>query len=122
MQRLNCAIRRLLAKRSYYTYVNEPAMPLKGKEPKWCDKPEDVFEKLDSGQTVFASGAAATPIDLLHHMTEVAKKKQLKGIKVCGAAVFKPRKCIVWSLPKSIFLPKNYVATYPADLYYLSSK
>lgn len=74
-------------KRNYYTYVNEPAMPLKGKEPKWCNAPEEVFEKLASNQTVFASGAAATPIALLSAMTEVAKKKDLKGIKVFKALI-----------------------------------
>lgn len=35
------------------------------------------------GQTVFAQGAAATPIALLSAMTEVGKKKNLKNINVC---------------------------------------
>lgn len=88
MSSLRHAVKQFLPKRSYYTYVNEPAMPIKGKEPKWCKKPEDVFEKLDSGQVVFASGAAATPIILLNAMTEVAKAKKLKNIKVCDPAFF----------------------------------
>lgn len=62
--------------------IRQPSMPLKGKEPKWCNKPEDAFEKLASGQTVFCSGAAATPIALLSAMTEVGKQKKLKDIQV----------------------------------------
>lgn len=37
------------ASRNYYTYVNEPSQPLKGKEPKWTT-PEDAFELLKSGE------------------------------------------------------------------------
>lgn len=35
--------------RSYYTYVNEPAQPIKGKEPKWVSA-ENAFEALKSGK------------------------------------------------------------------------
>ncbi|XP_060528877.1 4-hydroxybutyrate coenzyme A transferase [Cylas formicarius] len=68
--------------KNYFTYVNEPAQPIKGKEPKWV-APEEAFSELQSGQTVFAQGAAATPIDLLNAMTAVGKKKQLQNITVC---------------------------------------
>lgn len=37
--------------RNYYTYVNEPSQPLKGKEPKWTS-PEDAFELLKSGKNL----------------------------------------------------------------------
>lgn len=77
-------IKKILQKCNYFTYVPELSMPLKGKEPKWCDKHEDAFEQLQSGQTVFCSGAAATPVDLLKAMTEVGKQKKLKGITVCA--------------------------------------
>uniref|UniRef100_UPI0038B2ED53 hypothetical protein n=1 Tax=Staphylococcus aureus TaxID=1280 RepID=UPI0038B2ED53 len=49
-----------LAPRTYFTYVNEPAQPIPGKEPKWTSL-ENAFEILKSGQTVFVQGAAATP-------------------------------------------------------------
>ncbi|CAG9760113.1 unnamed protein product [Ceutorhynchus assimilis] len=68
--------------RTYFTYVNEPAQPIKGKEPKWVSA-EDAFQDLQSGQTVFAQGAAATPIHCLDAMTQVGKKKNLKDVTVC---------------------------------------
>ncbi|XP_066252958.1 4-hydroxybutyrate coenzyme A transferase [Euwallacea similis] len=68
--------------RTYFTYVNEPAQPIKGKEPKWCTA-EEAFQDLQSNQTVFAQGAAATPVTLLTAMTEVGKKKGLKNVTVC---------------------------------------
>lgn len=88
MSSLRQKIINILYKRSYFTYVREPSMPLKGKQPKWCDKHEDAFEKLQSGQTVFCSGAAATPIALLKAMTEVGKQKKLKDITVCTMMIF----------------------------------
>ncbi|XP_028144064.1 4-hydroxybutyrate coenzyme A transferase [Diabrotica virgifera virgifera] len=68
--------------RTYFTYTNEPSQPIKGKEPKWCT-PEEAFQDLQSGQTVFSQGAAATPIDCLNAMTKVGKSKNLKDITVC---------------------------------------
>ncbi|XP_050310665.1 4-hydroxybutyrate coenzyme A transferase [Anthonomus grandis grandis] len=68
--------------RTYFTYVNEPAQVIKGKEPKWVSA-EEAFQDLKSDQTVFAQGAAATPVDLLTAMTEVGKKKNLKNVTVC---------------------------------------
>ncbi|CAH2006403.1 unnamed protein product [Acanthoscelides obtectus] len=63
------------APRSYFTYTPEPAQPIKGKEPKWVASAEEAFQDLKSGDTVFAQGAAATPIEMLKGMTEVGKKK-----------------------------------------------
>ncbi|XP_022918145.1 succinyl-CoA:acetate/propanoyl-CoA:succinate CoA transferase [Onthophagus taurus] len=68
--------------RNYYTYVKEPAQPIKGKEPKWCSA-QEAFTDLQSGNTVFVQGAAATPVPLLDAMTEVGKQKKLKDITVC---------------------------------------
>ncbi|XP_056635348.1 4-hydroxybutyrate coenzyme A transferase [Diorhabda carinulata] len=68
--------------RTYFTYTNEPAQPIKGKEPKWTTA-EDAFQDLKSGDTVFSQGAAATPIDLLKAMTEVGKNKKLENVTVC---------------------------------------
>lgn len=70
------------APRNYYTYVNEPAQPLPNKNPKWVSA-EEAFQDLKSGCTVFAQGAAATPIALLNAMTEVGKSKKLKDVTVC---------------------------------------
>ncbi|CAH2006398.1 unnamed protein product [Acanthoscelides obtectus] len=71
------------APRSYFTYTPEPAQPIKGKEPKWVASAEEAFQDLKSGDTVFAQGAAATPIEMLKGMTEVGKKKKLKDVRVC---------------------------------------
>lgn len=68
--------------RTYFTYVNEPSQPIKGKEPKWVTA-EEAFQDLKCGHTVFAQGAAATPIDLLTAMTKVGKEKKLENIRVC---------------------------------------
>ncbi|CAH1171100.1 unnamed protein product [Phaedon cochleariae] len=70
------------ASRTYFTYVNEPSQPIKGKEPKWTTA-EDAFQDLKSGDTVFAQGAAATPVNLLQAMTDVGKKKSLSNVTVC---------------------------------------
>lgn len=39
---------------------------------------------LFSGDTVFTSGAATTPIEILRSMTDHGKQKQLKDIRVCS--------------------------------------
>lgn len=36
------------------------------------------------GDTVFTSGAATTPIEILRSMTDHGKQKQLKDIRVCS--------------------------------------
>lgn len=38
-----------LTPRTYYTYTNEPAQPIQGKEPKWTSL-ENAFEGLKSGK------------------------------------------------------------------------
>lgn len=37
-----------------------------------------------TGDTVFTSGAATTPIEVLRSMTEHGKQKQLRDIRVCS--------------------------------------
>jgi len=69
--------------RTYYTYVKEPTMPISGKEPKWTDAKGAFGCCLKSCSTVFITGAAATPINLVRAMAEVAKEKCLKNITVC---------------------------------------
>ncbi|KAL3268699.1 hypothetical protein HHI36_007802 [Cryptolaemus montrouzieri] len=71
-----------LSNRSYFTYVREPSHFIKGKEPKWVTA-DKAFEALESGNLVFAQGAAATPITLLKAMTEHGKANKLKDVGVC---------------------------------------
>lgn len=91
------SLKTLSAPRNYFTYTNEPAQPIQGKEPKWVSA-EEAFQDLNSCDVVFAQGAAATPIDLLKAMTEVGKKKCLKDVTVChmhteGAAPYTDPSC-----------------------------
>ncbi|XP_025837575.1 uncharacterized protein LOC108744915 isoform X2 [Agrilus planipennis] len=68
----------------YSAAIREPVAIIKGKQPRWVNpcNLEQCFECLASGMTVFASGAAATPILLLNALAEVGKNKKLKGVKV----------------------------------------
>ncbi|XP_038219779.1 4-hydroxybutyrate coenzyme A transferase-like [Zerene cesonia] len=67
--------------RSYFTYTQELSQPL-DRKPEFVTAKE-AFEKcLKSGQTVFAQGAAATPVPLLNAMTDVGKAGSMKDIKV----------------------------------------
>ncbi|XP_017777428.1 PREDICTED: 4-hydroxybutyrate coenzyme A transferase [Nicrophorus vespilloides] len=71
-----------ISPRTYYTYVNEPAQPIPGKEPKFVT-PDQAFEKLQSGNTVYIQGAAATPLVLIEAMTKFGKENKLKDVMVC---------------------------------------
>lgn len=67
--------------RNYFTYTRELSQPL-DREPEYVTAKE-AFEKcLKSGQTVYAQGAAATPVPLLDAMTEVGKAGAMRDIKV----------------------------------------
>ncbi|KAK9729806.1 Acetyl-CoA hydrolase/transferase N-terminal domain [Popillia japonica] len=68
--------------RNYYTYVREPAQPIKGKEPKWTTAKEAMVD-LKSGNTVFVHGGAATPVPLLDAMSDFGKENKLKNVTVC---------------------------------------
>lgn len=67
--------------RNYFTYSPEIAQPL-AREPKWTTA-EEAVQCIESGNTVFLSGAAATPIDLAKAMTSYGKKAGLKNVTVC---------------------------------------
>lgn len=43
------SLKTLSVPRNYFTYTNEPAQPIKGKEPKWTTA-EDAFQDLKSGK------------------------------------------------------------------------
>ncbi|KAL7300164.1 hypothetical protein TKK_0007162 [Trichogramma kaykai] len=70
--------------KSYYTYVNEPAMPIPNKEPTYVKSAEEAIEKagLASNQLVFAQGAAATPVELLRGMTELGQQKHVSNVRL----------------------------------------
>ncbi|KAK9502096.1 hypothetical protein O3M35_012691 [Rhynocoris fuscipes] len=68
-------------KRNYFSYSKEIAQPLP-REPKWCSA-EEAVQCIESGNTVFLSGAASTPIELANAMTEHGKKCKLKNVTVC---------------------------------------
>ena len=70
-----------LARRTYYSYVNEPAHPVPGKKPKWSSAAEAV-SAVKSGDTVFIQGAAATPRVLVPALAEQGKSAGLKNVKV----------------------------------------
>ncbi|KAH0558094.1 4-hydroxybutyrate coenzyme A transferase [Cotesia glomerata] len=86
---------RLQASKTFYTYVNEPAMPIPDKEPCWVKSSEEAVERagLASDQIVFVQGAAATPVELLRGLTEVGIKSNVTNVRLChmhleGAAPF----------------------------------
>ncbi|KPJ08934.1 4-hydroxybutyrate coenzyme A transferase [Papilio machaon] len=66
---------------NYFTYTQELSQPLDRKPERVTA--EEAFKKcLKSGQTVYAQGAAATPVPLLNAMTDVGKSGNLRDIKV----------------------------------------
>ncbi|XP_072935901.1 succinyl-CoA:acetate/propanoyl-CoA:succinate CoA transferase [Epargyreus clarus] len=66
---------------TYFTYTQSLSQPL-DRKPEFVTA-KDAFERtLKSGQTVYAQGAAATPVPLLDAMTEVGKAGSMKDIKV----------------------------------------
>ncbi|KAF6209741.1 hypothetical protein GE061_015490 [Apolygus lucorum] len=82
--RLSVAFRKLVQKnsaRSFFGYSREIAQPL-NRQPEWTT-PEKAVCCIDSGNTVFLSGAAATPIVLADAMAKHGKNNNLKDIQVC---------------------------------------
>jgi len=67
--------------RTYFTYSPEIAQPIQ-REPKWTTA-EEAVKCIKSGDTVFLSGAASTPIQLAKAMTDHGKSSGLKDIVVC---------------------------------------
>ncbi|XP_014604419.1 PREDICTED: 4-hydroxybutyrate coenzyme A transferase-like [Polistes canadensis] len=71
-------------KKNYFTYVNEPSMPIPGKEPCWLKTADEAIEQanLDSDQIVFTQGAAATPIELLRAMTDYGVRCDVRNVRL----------------------------------------
>ncbi|KAK7869590.1 hypothetical protein R5R35_003381 [Gryllus longicercus] len=97
-------------RRSYYSYSNEPAQPL-NREPKWCSF-EEAVKCIQSGNTVFVQGAAATPVQLVNAMTDHGKESCLKDVTVChmhteGAAPYVNPDCEGIFRSLSFFMAKN---------------
>ncbi|XP_066582090.1 4-hydroxybutyrate coenzyme A transferase [Prorops nasuta] len=72
------------SKKTYFTYVNEPSMPIPCKEPCWVKTAEEAIEKagLQSDQVVFVQGAAATPVELLRGMTVYGARADVSNVKL----------------------------------------
>uniref|UniRef100_A0A1B6C3B9 Uncharacterized protein n=1 Tax=Clastoptera arizonana TaxID=38151 RepID=A0A1B6C3B9_9HEMI len=68
-------------RRNYFTYSPEIAQPIQN-VPKWTTA-EEAVQCIQSGNTVFLSGAAATPVHLAKAMTDHGKKSGLKNVTVC---------------------------------------
>ncbi|XP_033208942.1 4-hydroxybutyrate coenzyme A transferase-like [Belonocnema kinseyi] len=86
---------RVLASKNFYTYVNEPGMPIPDKEPCWVKTAEEAVQKagLMSDQKVYVQGAAATPLELLRGLTQVGKGSDVRNVKLYhmhleGEAIF----------------------------------
>lgn len=69
------------ARRTYYSYSNEPFQPL-NKQPKWVSA-EDAVSVIKTGDTVFVHGAAATPRKLVPAMAAHGRKGGVKDVTVC---------------------------------------
>ncbi|CAH2265372.1 jg13335 [Pararge aegeria aegeria] len=79
--KIGAALQASKSSRNYFTYTQELSQPLDRKPEILSAK--QAFEKcLKSGQTVYAQGAAATPVPLLDAMTDVGKAGNLRDIKV----------------------------------------
>ncbi|KAL9891433.1 succinyl-CoA:acetate/propanoyl-CoA:succinate CoA transferase isoform 1-T1 [Glossina fuscipes fuscipes] len=66
---------------NYFTYSNEITNPVDNDPP--CLAPVEAVACIKSGDTVFTSGAAATPKVLTDAMVEHAEKNDLIDITVC---------------------------------------
>ncbi|KAL2730851.1 4-hydroxybutyrate coenzyme A transferase-like [Vespula squamosa] len=71
-------------KKNYFTYVNEPSMPIPGKEPCWLKTADEAIEQasLDSDQIVFVQGAAATPIESIRAMTDYGVRCDVRNVRL----------------------------------------
>lgn len=73
-----------VSKKNYFTYVNEPSMPIPGKEPCWLKTADEAIEQanLDSDQKIFVQGAAATPVELLRAMTDYGVRCNVRNVRL----------------------------------------
>ncbi|XP_014485090.1 PREDICTED: 4-hydroxybutyrate coenzyme A transferase-like [Dinoponera quadriceps] len=83
------------ARKTYFTYVNEPSMPIPGKDTCWLKTADEAIEQaeLDSDQKVYIQGAAATPVELLRAMTDYGVRCDVRNVRLYhmhleGAAPF----------------------------------
>lgn len=65
---------------TYFTYSNQISQPM-DRKPTYTTA-EEAVKCIKSGNTVFASGAAATPIHVLDAMTKHGKDSSLRDITV----------------------------------------
>ncbi|KAG7200876.1 hypothetical protein KM043_003239 [Ampulex compressa] len=72
------------SRKTYFTYVNEPSMPIIGKEPCWLKTADEAIEQaeLDSDQVVYVQGAAATPVELLRAMTDYGVRCDVRNVRL----------------------------------------
>ncbi|XP_032675267.1 4-hydroxybutyrate coenzyme A transferase-like isoform X1 [Odontomachus brunneus] len=82
-------------RKTYFTYVNEPSMPIPDKGPCWLKTADEAIEQaeLDSDQEVYIQGAAATPVELLRAMTDYGVRCDVRNVRLYhmhleGAAPF----------------------------------
>ncbi|XP_068153729.1 4-hydroxybutyrate coenzyme A transferase [Drosophila tropicalis] len=66
---------------NYFTYVRELSHPIARDPP--IVSVEEAVSCIKSGDTVFAQGAAATPVALLNAMTQHGKCNKLEKVTVC---------------------------------------
>ncbi|KAL5282769.1 hypothetical protein ACFFRR_005687 [Megaselia abdita] len=80
--RFGAASRLSVFQNNLFTYTNELSHPIPDKCPEITNI-ETAVSVIKSCDTVFCSGAAATPIDLIEGMVKHAKKNNLNDITVC---------------------------------------
>ncbi|XP_015585358.1 uncharacterized protein LOC107263058 [Cephus cinctus] len=75
---------RLQMPKTYFTYVNEPAMPIPNREPHWVQTADEAIEqaKLKSDNVIFVQGAAATPVELLRALTDYGVKTDVRNVRL----------------------------------------
>ncbi|XP_073969400.1 succinyl-CoA:acetate/propanoyl-CoA:succinate CoA transferase [Rhodnius prolixus] len=96
--------------RNYFGYSKEISQPL-NREPCWVTA-EEAVKCIKSGDSVFLSGAAATPIELANAMAEHGKKNKLKDVMVChmhteGPAAYAQPDCEGIFRSNSFFMAAN---------------
>ncbi|XP_011871694.1 PREDICTED: uncharacterized protein LOC105564140 isoform X1 [Vollenhovia emeryi] len=71
-------------RKTFFTYVNEPSMPIPSKEPCWVKTADEAIEQaqLDSDQVVYVQGAAATPVELLRAMTDYGVRCDVRNVRL----------------------------------------
>uniref|UniRef100_T1GH60 Uncharacterized protein n=1 Tax=Megaselia scalaris TaxID=36166 RepID=T1GH60_MEGSC len=68
--------------KTFFSYTNELSHPIPDRCPEIVATAEEAVSVIKSCDTVFCSGAAATPLVLIEAMVKHAKKNDLNGISV----------------------------------------